>query len=183
MNYDWKNIFKESAGLLGMMGVIGIAGGSVLGTIEETLLVYPVLLFFVPILNGVGGNLGAVLGSRIGSALHTGRIEPNFTDQDLRENILLMIGMGFFVFFVFGLGMTITNFFINFGVTSLEMFKVIIGAGFITVFSISFITAGVSLWSYNRGLDPDNIVIPIETTLCDFIGIITLAFMVWLVIM
>lgn len=183
LTYHWKNIFKESAGLLALMGFIGVVGGSVLGTIEETLLIYPVLLFLVPILNGVGGNLGAILGARVSSAFHTGRIEPNFIDKELRENIWLMVGMGFFVFFAFGLGMAITNFFLDFGVTSLQIFTVIIGAGFITILSITLITTVVSLWSYHKGLDPDNIVIPVETTLCDFIGIISLALMVWLVIM
>jgi len=64
----------------------------------------------------------------------------------------------------------------------MQIFTVIIGAGFITILSITLITAAVSLWSHHKGLDPDNIVIPVETTLCDFIGIITLAMMVWLVI-
>ena len=182
MTYHWKNIFKESAVLLAMMGFIGVAGGSVLGTIEETLLIYPVLLFLVPILNGVGGNLGAVLGARVSSAIHTGKIEPTFTDEELRENIVLMIGMGFFVFLVFGIGMSIANIFIDFGINTMQIFTVIIGAGFITIISITLITAAVSLWSHHKGLDPDNIVIPVETTLCDFIGIITLAMMVWLVI-
>ncbi|MEF8835698.1 MAG: magnesium transporter [Candidatus Thermoplasmatota archaeon] len=183
MTYHWENIFKESAGLLAMMGFIGIVGGSVLGTIEETLLDISVLLFLVPILNGVGGNLGAVLGARISSAIHTGRIEPTFTDKELLENIWVMIAMGFFVFFALGLGMALANIFIDFGVTSVEIFTIIIGAGFITVLSITIITVVVSLWSYHKGLDPDNIVIPVETTLCDFIGIITLALMTWLVIM
>lgn len=183
MKYHWKNIFKESAGLLALMGFIGVVGGSVLGTIEETLLIYPVLLFLVPILNGVGGNLGAVLGARVSSAIHTGKIEPIFTDEELRENILVMMSMGFFVFFVFGIGMAGANFLLDFGVTSFQIFVIIIGAGFITILSITLITAAVSLWSYHKGLDPDNIVIPVETTLCDFIGIISLAFMVWLVIM
>lgn len=183
LSYGWRNIFKESAGLLAIMGFIGIAGGSVLGTIEETLLIYPVLLFLVPILNGVGGNLGAVLGSRISSAIHTGKIEPSFADQELKENMWVMIGMGFFVFFAFGIGMAIANLFLNFGVTSFQILTVIIGAGFITIFAITLITTAVSLWSHYRGLDPDNVVIPVETTLCDFIGVVTLAFMVWLVIM
>ncbi|MFW5945423.1 MAG: magnesium transporter [Candidatus Natronoplasma sp.] len=182
MTYHWRNIFKESAGLLALMGSIGVVGGSVLGTIEDSILFYPVLLFLVPILNGVGGNLGAVLGARISSAFHTGRIEPTLTDEELRENVWLMIVMGFFVFFVFGLCMAIANYFIDFRVTSLEIFTVIIGAGFITSLSITLITTVVSLWSYHKGLDPDNIVIPVETTLCDFIGIISLALMVKLVI-
>ncbi|MEF8873930.1 MAG: magnesium transporter [Candidatus Thermoplasmatota archaeon] len=165
-----------------MMGVIGVTGGFVLGSIEETLLIYPVLLFLVPILNGVGGNLGAILGARISSSLHTGRIGSTFKDEELQENIWIMIGMGFFVFFVFGVGMAIGGFVLDFGVTSLQIFTVIIGAGFITIFSITLITVGVSLGAYHRGLDPDNIVIPVETTLCDFIGIISLALMVWLVI-
>ncbi|MBS3781071.1 MAG: magnesium transporter [Candidatus Thermoplasmatota archaeon] len=183
LTYSWRKIFKESAGLLAIMGVIGITGGSVLGSIEETLLIYPILLFLVPVLNGVGGNLGAVLGARISSAIHTGKIEPELYDVELRDNMLVMMAMGFFVFFVFALGMAIANIFLNFGVSSLQIFTVIIGGGFITVFLITLITVGVSLWSYHKGLDPDNIVIPVETTTCDFIGIMTLAFMVWLVIL
>ncbi len=183
MSYHWKNIFKESAGLLALMGLIGVAGGFVLGSIEETLLIYPILLFLVPILNGVGGNLGAVLGARVSSSLHTGRISSTFKDEELQENIWVMMGMGFFVFFILGIGVVSAGYLFDLGVTSLQIFVVIIGAGFITIFSITFITVAVSLWAYHKGLDPDNIVIPVETTLCDFIGIVSLALMVWLVIM
>ncbi len=181
-SYHWKNIFKESAGLLALMGFIGVAGGFVLESIEDTLLIFPILLFLVPVLNDVGGNLGAVLGSRICSALHTGRIDPTFKDEEMQKNIWLMMGLGFLVFFLFGLAVAIASVFFEFGVSPLHIFVIIIGAGFITIFLITIITVAVSLWAYHKGLDPDNIVIPVETTLCDFIGIVTLAMMVWLVI-
>ncbi len=182
-SYNWKNIFKESAGLLALMGFIGVAGGFVLESIEEVLLAAPILLFLVPILNDVGGNLGAVLGARISSSLHTGEIDSTFKDKELQENVWMMMAMGFLVFFLFGLVVALTSFFLGFGITPLNIFTIIIGAGFITIFSITLITTVVALWAYHKGLDPDNIVIPVETTLCDFIGIITLALMVWLVIM
>ncbi len=182
MSYEWEDIFKESAGILALMGFIGVAGGFVLESIEDQLLDAVILLFLIPILNDVGGNLGAVLGARVSSALHTGRITPSFADEELKENIWLMMGLGFLVFFLFGSAMFTVGFFIPLGLEASEIFTIVIGAGFITIFLITIITTVVALWAFKKGLDPDNIVIPVETTLCDFIGVVTLALMVWLVI-
>jgi len=183
MSYSWREIFKQSAGILALMGFIGVGGGFVLESIEDQLLDAVVLLFLIPILNDVGGNLGAVLGARVSSSLHTGEISPSFGDSEYKENIWVMMALGFLVFFLFGLAMFTVGFFIPLGLEASEIFIIVIGAGFITIFSITLITGLVALWAFKKGLDPDNIVIPVETTLCDFIGVVTLALMVWLVIM
>ncbi len=182
MSYNWKEIFRESAPLLALMGFIGVAGGFFLEGIEDELLEFTVLLFLIPIINDVGGNLGAVLGARLCSALHTGKIPSDFKDKEFQENVWVMMGLGLFVFFIFGLGMGIVSFLPFIELTFTQIFTIVIGAGFITTFLISLITALVSLWSFKKGLDPDNIVIPVETTLCDFIGVVTLAMMVILVV-
>ncbi len=182
MRYHWKNIFKESAGLLALMAFIGIAGGHVLESIEEELILFPVLLFLVPILNGVGGNLGAVLGARLSSGLHTGYIESDMFDDEVKDNLLITLLMGVFVFGGLALGVSLSSLTLPLGLTFLQLLYIILGAGAITTVSITFITVFTTLYSYKVNLDPDNIVIPIVTTACDFIGIVALVFMIWLVI-
>ncbi len=182
MSYEWRSIFRESALLLALMAFIGVAGGYILESVEEQLILFPVLLFLVPIINGIGGNLGAVLGARISSALHTGQMDSSIKDPELRENMLFMMLMGGIVFLSLAVGVSLSGFTLPLGITPLKIFIIIIGAGFITIVSITLITVATSLWAYHKGLDPDNIVIPVETTACDFIGIISLVFMIWMVI-
>ncbi len=182
MKYHWKNIFKESAGILALMAFIGIAGGHVLESIEEQLILFPILLFLVPILNGVGGNLGAVLGARLSSGLHTGYIEADYLDEEVKENLLMTLLMGGMVFGGLAIGVSLSSFAIPLGLTFIQLILIVLGAGVITTVSITFITVFTTLYSYNKNMDPDNVVIPIVTTACDFIGIVALVFMIWLVI-
>ncbi|MFO8108968.1 MAG: magnesium transporter [Thermoplasmata archaeon] len=182
MRYHWKNIFKESAGILALMAFIGIAGGHVLESIEGELILFPILLFLIPILNGVGGNLGAVLGAKLSSGLHAGFIYPDFFDQEIKENLWLTITMGAMVFTGLAIGVSVSSFALPFGLTFAQLLLIILGTGGITTTSITFITVFTTLYSYNKNMDPDNVVIPIVTTVCDFIGIVALVFMIWLVI-
>ncbi len=182
MNYHWKNIFKESAGILALMAFIGIAGGHVLGAIEEDLLLYPILLFLVPILNGVGGNLGAVLGARLSSGLHAGYLDASYDDREVIENLMITLLMGGMVFIGLAVGVSLSSLALPLGLDFIQLLAIILGAGVITTVSITFITVFTTLYSYNKNMDPDNVVIPIVTTACDFIGIVSLVFMIWLVI-
>lgn len=182
MKYCWKNIFKDSAGLLLFMAFIGITGGHVLESFKDNLILFPILLFFVPILNGVGGNLGAILGSRLSSGLHTGYIEVDLFDEEVKENLFIISLIGCMIFSGLAIGISLSSLALPLGLKFTQILIIILGAGLITTLSVTFITVFTTLYSYSKNIDPDNVVIPIVTTASDFIGIVTLVFMIWLVI-
>lgn len=183
MRYDWKKIFKESYPLLTITAFIGIAGGQILNSIESLLIEIPVLLFLIPVINSVGGNLGTVLGARISSGLHSGYIRSELRDKEMKENMLISFLIGVTIYTTLTLGMVATSTNISLGLLVIELMMVILGTGLILTISIILLTVFVSVWSYRKKLDPDNVVVPVITTCGDFIGIGSLLFMIWMVIM
>jgi len=165
-----------------LMAFIGILGGQVLHSIEEYLLTFPVFLFLVPLMNDLGGNLGCVLASRVSSGFHSGYIEAHIKDKELTENMFITLLMGLITFLTVALGVAVSSAVIDLGTTALNLILVILGAGVITTVGTMIITITVALISYKKRLDPDNIVIPVLTTLADLLSIISIFAMVWLVV-
>ena len=183
MNYDWKDVFRQSALLLLLMGFIGIIGGQVLHQMEETLLQFPVFLFLLPLMNDLGGNLGCVLASRLGSGFHSGIIDAAITDREMNENVLVTLIMGLVTYLSVGLAVAASSGILPLGPTAMNLFIVVLGSGIIVTVGTAIITVAVSLISYKKKLDPDNITIPVLTTLADLLSIVSIFFMVWLVIL
>ncbi len=183
MNYHWKDIFRQSAPLLSIMALIGIMGGQVLHSIEDTLIIFPVFLVILPVMNGLGGNIGAILGARISSGFHSGYIKPELLDREMRENMFLTLIMGAVTYTALALGVAASSGLVDLGVLALNLIFIIVGAGVIITLSTIVLAVLVSLISYKKRLDPDNIVIPVTTTLADFISILALFLMVWVVIL
>lgn len=183
MKQDWKDIFKNSYHILLFTAFIGMVGGQMLNSIETVLIELPILLFLLPVINGVGGNLGVVLGARISSGLHSGYIEMEFGDEEMNDNISVSLVIGGVVFALVSLAVASTSTVINLGVVSFHLFTIIIGAGILLTVSVVFLTLILTSISYKKKLDPDDIVPPLVTTLGDFIGIISLLFMIWVVIL
>ncbi len=183
MRYEWKEIFKESAPLLSLMAFIGIMGGQILHNIEDTLLIFPIFLVILPMMNGLGGNLGAILGARISSGLHSGYINPDIFDVEMGDNMHLTLIAGSITYITVAVVVASSTMVINLHVLATNLIIIIIGAGMIITVSTLLLTVLVSLWSYKKRIDPDNVVIPVITTLADFISILALYLMVWVVIL
>ena len=58
----------------------------------------------------------------------------------------------------------------------IEFISVILGAGVLLVCVISLVSVFTAFWSFKKGLDPDDIVAPVVTTIGDTLGI-TLLFL------
>lgn len=184
MNYDWKKIFKETAPLLALMAFIGIISGQVLQSIEkEVLLQFPVFLFLIPVMNALGGNIGAILASRLSSGLHLGDIKPNFYDSSLWENISVAGFMGIITYGAIAFTVTAASQAVPLKILAWNLFIIIGGAAVIITIGALILTTIMTIISYKMNLDPDNIVIPAITTLIDLLSILSLFFMVWLVIL
>lgn len=183
MSHDWKSIFEDSYPILTIAAFIGITGGQILNSIESLLIEIPVLLFLIPVINSVGGNLGTVLGARVSSGLHSGNILSELGDKEMKENMFISFLVGAITYSALALGVLAASTNISLGLVVIELMAVIIGAGLILTTGIILLTILVSIWSYRKRLDPDNIVVPVVTTCGDFIGIGSLLFMIWMVIL
>ena len=181
--YDWKKIFRQSAPILTGTAFVGILGGQILNSINTILVEIPTLLFLLPVINAVGGNLGTVLGARISSGFHSGYIEPTLGDIEMRENMMFSLILGGLTYLLLALGVAGSSLVLPLGIIAFNLFIIIIGTGFLLTIFMIILTIIVSIFSVKKRLDPDNVLTPVVTTSGDFMGIGFLLMMIWLVIL
>ena len=95
MIYSWKRIMRNGIPILTICILIEIFAGQILQGNQEKLLLIPLILISIPVINGVGGNIGSILGARLASGLHMGYIELNIRDKNMHQNFLSSLFLGF----------------------------------------------------------------------------------------
>ncbi|GGM74742.1 mgtE-like transporter [Halarchaeum rubridurum] len=161
--------------LLGLTAV-EIGSGLVLGTFEATLYRHPSLLVLVPVTIGTAGNLGSILASRLSTAMHLGTLSFAPTDDDLAGNALATVTLALSLFPVVGAG--------AWAATSLTgahpdlAVWTVVAVSFASGAALALLAVGVTVAAtyaaYRLRLDPDDVVIPVVTNLCDVLGVVVL---------
>jgi len=183
MIYDWKKIVKNGLPLLTLFVFIEIFAGQILQGQQDTLVKLPIFLISIPVINGVGGNLGSVLGARIASGLHVGYINSDLKDKTMHENLFTSILVGIFVYFVLAILIYLVVSFSNkqVGIVPMKFISVVLGAGVLLVCVVCIASIFTAFWSFKKGLDPDDNVAPVVTTIGDTLGIIFLFILIGVV--
>ncbi|MEM2204740.1 MAG: magnesium transporter [Candidatus Hadarchaeales archaeon] len=131
---------------------------------------FPFLLVMVPPINDIAGNVGTILGARLSSALHLGTIAPRqkgelyFNMKIVSVSSLLMYAVVSLVFFLY----------LMVAGGSGRLALVMLFSGLILTPMVVLSSTLLSLLSFAKGLDPDNITGPLITSLCDVLGMCSL---------
>ncbi|MDI6643896.1 MAG: magnesium transporter [Methanobacteriaceae archaeon] len=173
---DLQKIIKQSIPTLFICSILGTTAGTILNSKLSVILDNPSILALVPLFSDQGGNLTSVLGARLSSGLHSGFIEAKLrpTEGAIR-NFGIIIILAIILYPLIGLMAYIASFWL--GIDSLGIYELIFistGAGLFLAPLIISMTFFLSTASYRLGLDPDNIVIPISTSLTDPLATISL---------
>lgn len=173
-----KQIYRESVAVLSVSLLGGLFAGGVLGTPEMTRVLqdYPGLLLLLPAFLATRGNVYGALGARISSGLHQGLVPPAFTWNRRLVNAVtasFINGVSISLF----IGFTSWVILQAMGRESAplpEILGVVMVAGVMT--SVVMIVGLLALifGGYRYGVDPDNLVGPIVTTLGDMFGVVFL---------
>lgn len=176
MIYSMKTIIKESLPMLLVAGIISVLAGLVLHNNGDILFVLPGILAIIPSFNNMGGSVTSVLSCRLSSALHMGLINSEIKKtKTLERNIIATLVISFISFLALGFIAWGFNTLLGLKGLSIVMFPLVtLAAGFVTVMLLSILSVVFSYMSYNRGIDPDNWVIPVLTSMGDFVGILIL---------
>lgn len=180
MIYNWKKIVRFSLPLLTVCALIEIFAGHILLYKQNTLILYPIFLISIPVINSVGGNIGSVLGARLASGLHVGYISISLNDKKMHNNLFtaIMIGLimyiilGVIIYFFYYLAFSSSN--IEVSIDLINFVIIILGTGFSLVCIVSVLSVFTAFWSFKKGLDPDDIVAPVVTTVGDVFGLLFL---------
>jgi mgtE-like transporter len=168
-----KEVIEESLPVLSIAAAISILSGLFLGKNEEMLRLLPGILIIIPSFMSVNGNISGVVTSRLSSALHMGLVKPKFRRNKIVEtNIYAMLLVSVIAFLVLGIAAATVNSLFGAKYVAFTVFPMItLTAGLLTVLILMVISIFTSYIIYRHGLDPDNVVVPLLTTVGDFVGI------------
>jgi mgtE-like transporter len=155
---------------------IEIFAGQLLLIKQDGLLLFPIFLISIPVINGVSGNIGSVLGARLASGLHVGYISINIKDKKMHDNLVISILMGVVTYTILAIVIYFIALFSNLrvGIGLFEFIAILLSAGFLLICVVSLASVLTAFLSFKRGLDPDDMVAPVVTTIGDVMGIVFL---------
>lgn len=172
LSYETKTILKQSTPVLLLCSFLGCSAGGILNSAVETLLTNPSLLTLLPLFSGESGSLISILGARLSSGLHSGLVEPfkrpkgNALHNFYVCYILSIVMFPFIGILAEGSSMVLRTLGVGFD----KIIEISTISGLILVTIMTFLVYYISITSYNHNLDPDNIVIPISTSITDSIS-------------
>lgn len=173
---EMKKILKQSTPVLLVCSFLGVTAGGFLNNSINSLLKNPSLLTLVPLFSGESGNLVSILGARLSSALHSGLISPVLKPEKITiRNFSIIIFLAIIIYPIIGLLAELSSKLLNIpGLGFIPIIGISTIAGILLISVILLIVFLISSLSYKNGLDPDNIVIPISTSVTDSLSSLTL---------
>lgn len=173
---DVRHIVRQSTPVLFLCSILGTVAGGILNNSISTLLNNQTLLTLVPLFSGESGGLVSILGARLSSGLHSGLIDPVLRPKKhTMENFIAIVTLALVMYPLIGfLAESSTLAFGNIGVGFPQSLTISLVAGMILILIMLLVVFYISTISYRRGLDPDNIVIPLSTSLTDSISTLIL---------
>ncbi len=171
-SWDAKQIVLNMFPLLVVLSVIVLAAGITLEDAEEMLNEYGILAVMVPTMVDMGGNLGAILSSRLSTRFHLGTTDLNPRDRILWENVAAILALAVTIFTALAVGAYALGIVFGFGLPLSDLLVISLVSGMsVAVIAIVFSFAATYA-SYRLGIDPDDTTIPIVTNVVDVCGMI-----------
>jgi mgtE-like transporter len=167
-----SEIMSASVPVLLAVLVIVLFPAIVLEHVVEDLVSTPAFLVMLPPFVAIAGNLGAILASRLSSAAHLGLITMSGPpDRLVLQNLGVIMILSVLTFGALAVLVYILSGVAGFtspGVGPL-LFISLIGGLLLTV-ATCFAAYRVTVYTFRKGDDPDNVVIPIITSTMDALG-------------
>ncbi len=168
---EGRKIYRESIIILLIVAFIELATGG----LWEANKIGIILLLLPPTLETLG-NIGSIFSSRLSSFIYLGFIEPNFlpSGKYFRREIFSIV---FLMVTLYGI-LTPVILCITFSIKAIILLWIAVPA---SAFMLILISYYLTIGSLKLKLDPDNVVIPVITTLADIIGSASIIFLYTLI--
>lgn len=168
-----RAIVLQGLTVLTLCAIANFISGSVFRAMIKHLELLPGLIVMIPPLIDLRGNIGSALGSRLGTALHTGIIEPRLKmTSELKVNMLSSIILSIIASATIAVMSFAANIFMEAEtIDVLSLVGIAVISGSIAGLIITFITVLIAIAAYRYGWDPDNVTGPVMTTIGDIVTI------------
>ena len=171
-SWETKSIVTNMFPLLIVLCIIVLWAGITLEDAEELLETYGLLAVMVPTMVDMGGNLGAILSSRLSTRLHLGTTEFDPRDRELWTNIAAVLALAATIFTTLAVGAWIIGQLIGSVLTLSTLLLISLTSGMaVAVIAVVF-SILATYGSYKLGIDPDDTTIPIVTNVVDVCGMV-----------
>ena len=172
--HSWhaKRIVRNMFPLLIVLSIIVLWAGISLEAAEEMLTTVVILAVIVPTMVDMGGNLGAILSSRLTTRFHLGMSVLDVRDRILWANIAAVMALAVTIFAALAVGAYIVGLFFGFPIDFLDLLTITMVSGISVAIVAIICSFGATYASYRLGIDPDDTTIPIVTNLVDVAGMV-----------
>jgi mgtE-like transporter len=171
-----SKVLKEATPLLLLTIVGGVFAGSVLGKMQNVLVIIPGIFVLVPAILGLRGNVGVAFGSRLSTLLHLGLMKPSVKLTSLLlNNILGAFSLSFSFSALFGIlahGLCLLLGLPSAGITKLTLIGLMCGV-FSSLIMIPFTTV-LTIFSFRKGIDPDDVISPAIAVIGDGVAMVAI---------
>ncbi|QFU81877.1 magnesium transporter [Natronorubrum aibiense] len=168
------DVYKQALPVILVSLVAGLFAGTLLGTdtMRDGIESVPGVLLLLPAFLATRGGVYGSLGARLSSGLHQGLIDPQFKWNDrLRNAIVASFLNGMIVsIFIAVLAWSVLLVLGRDG-NLLELLIIMVIAALLSAFAMLGVLLTVIFKGYRRGLDPDNVIGPVVTTVGDVFGV------------
>ncbi|WP_306055261.1 magnesium transporter [Natronococcus wangiae] len=168
------DVYRQALPVILVSLVAGLFAGTLLGTetMREGIETVPGILLLLPAFLATRGGVYGSLGARLSSGLHQGLIDPHFEWNGRLRNAVVasfLNGIAVSVFIaVLAWGVLIA---LGRAGSLLELVIILLVAALLSAFAMLGVLLTVIFKGFRRGLDPDNVIGPVVTTVGDVFGI------------
>lgn len=165
---------RQSLGALCILAVTSVIAGVVLGRSHERLAELPGLLLLVPAAIALPGKIFGALGSRLGTAIHTGTFRLSLRSSSVvGQNVwasLVLTLLSSLVLALLASAMA-SNLGVENAIGVADYVVISVVGGMLASMFVLLVTLGMATGSVRWGLDPDNVTAPMVTAAGDVLAL------------
>ncbi|NKE35190.1 ABC transporter permease [Natronococcus sp. JC468] len=171
-SWELRSIVGNMFPLLVVLCVIVLWAGITLEDAQEMLEQYGILALMVPTMVDMGGNLGAILSSRLSTRLHLGTTDFDPRDRELWANVGAILALAATIFTALAFGAYLLGGLVGSALPLTTLLTIALVSGLsVAVIAVVFSFA-TTYASYRLGVDPDDTTIPVVTNVVDVFGMV-----------
>ncbi len=165
---------RQSLGALCILAVTSVIAGLVLGRSHERLAELPGLLLLVPAAIALPGKIFGALGSRLGTAIHTGTFRLSLRSSSVvGQNVWASLVLTLLMTLVLALlaSAMASNLGVENAIGVADYVVISVVGGMLASIFVLLATLGMATGSVRWGLDPDNVTAPMVTAAGDVLAL------------
>lgn len=179
-----SKIVRQSFPVLLLSTTISTIAGVFMNMSVDMLVTFSAVLLLIPVFNAEGGNLGGILSSQLTSAYHLGLIKiDRIPDHRTKTNFVCILILSILIFPTLGvLAYVVSSAFWTTSLGFNQILFICLVAGLFTTILAIFTTYYFTHFFVKIGVDPDNVTIPMITSIMDVLGTASLILVTMVVV-